>query len=182
MGARWPAATRTPASPQGHSCDDTCLSVCPPVCQSLPLPPAPLNPLSPVKPLPGCALGVAEHPWRGSAPADPRCHRVPEKDRGPSSSSSSPARGCGLQVGVGAVGKQWCGGEGFGLCLPRQLRSLHKQVISVPTLPTGSSGLNAQAVPSPSSIDTTTTDPCAKPASSDGWASAEAFPAESEGC
>lgn len=36
MGARWPAATRTPASPQGHSCDDTCLSVC--LSTSLPEP------------------------------------------------------------------------------------------------------------------------------------------------
>lgn len=139
-----------------HVTTSVCLSVRPPVCQILPLPPAPLSPRSPVKPLPSCALGVAEHPWRGSAPAGPRCHPVPEKDRGPSSES---VRSCGLQVGVGAVGKQWRGGEGFGLCLPRQLRSLRQQVIFVPTHPTDSSGLNAQAVPSPSSIDTTTTGP-----------------------
>lgn len=40
-------------------------------------------------------------------------------------------------------------GEGLAPFLPSQLRSLHKQVILLPTQPTDSSGPSAQAVPSP---------------------------------
>lgn len=43
-------------------------------------------------------------------------------------------------------------GEGLVPFLPCQPHSLHKQVIFVPTHPTDSSGLNAQAVPSPSCV------------------------------
>lgn len=130
-----------------------CPSVRPPFGQLLPFPPASLTTRSPVKPLPGRASLVAERPWVGSArsragiPQQPRCHRAGGRPR--SLLLPAPSR-------LWTVGQhlsrwktmEW--GEGLVPFLPYQLRSLPKQVIFVPTHPTDSSGLNAQAVPSPS--------------------------------
>lgn len=145
-----------------HMTTSVCLSVHPPFCQILPFPPAPLNTCSPMKPLPSRALQVAERPWMGSA----RCRDGISQGLRHHRAGGRP-RSLVLQIPsrLWIASQHWSHwktmerGEGLVPFLPCWLRSLHKQVIFVPTHPTDSSGLNVQAVPSPSCIIKNTTGP-----------------------
>lgn len=162
-GARWLGAIRTlpPCRRVTHVMTAVCPSAHPPFSQIPPFPPAPLNTCSPMKPLSSHALRVAERLRMGSA----RCRAGIQGAETPPCRSETKVPppphplGAGDCKSVSEPLENDRAGRGLVPFLPYQLRSLCKQVIFAPTHPTDSSGLDAQAVPSPSCINNNNTGP-----------------------